>query len=317
MTVSSTLNRATLVGNGVSTDVAIAFPFHQDSDLVVLLVVIATGVQTVKSITTHYTISGSQDAQGHYPNGGTVTMLTAPAVGEYVVVYRDPDRTQQLDLQDLSIFPAESLEAQLDALTMQIQRLADLVNRSLRQPDGDSVSLLELPAKALRALRPFGFDADGHPTVLEALDPSVAITVGSWTPEIQSVLTDDLDIDYTSQVGHFVKIGRMVLVTAELFWDDLQYTTAAGGVRVASSTPGVLPPCWASTGRWFGTAAMTGFDGTTITKLDCMIQPNTDYFIFPATKISVGAGLWIPLVATELLESNGTLLFSCMYDAGA
>lgn len=142
MTVSTTNNRVSYSGNGVTT--AFSFPnkFLSNSDLVVILRVTATGVETVKTITTHYTVTGAGEA-----SGGTVTMVTAPAVGETLTIYRDPSKTQTTDLVENDSLPAETVETTLDKLTMLSQRQQDLVDRSVRLTDGFSSSFNpKLPA---------------------------------------------------------------------------------------------------------------------------------------------------------------------------
>ena len=76
MTIASTTNRVTYTGNGVTTAFAFSYPFFADADLVVIETIIATGVQTTKTLTTHYTISGTTDSLGHYSSGGTVNAVT-------------------------------------------------------------------------------------------------------------------------------------------------------------------------------------------------------------------------------------------------
>lgn len=163
MTIASQLNRITYTGNGSTTAFSVSFPFQSTGDLVVVETIIATGVQTTKTITTHYTVSGSTDSLGYYPNGGTVTAVTAPASTVTWTIYRAPALLQSLNLSENNALPAESLEAQLDYVTMLMQRLHDRVNRSLRQPDGDSADLAVLPAKVTRASTYLAFNAAGDP----------------------------------------------------------------------------------------------------------------------------------------------------------
>ena len=163
MTVASTLNRVSYTGNSVTTAFAVSFPFQSATDLVVVETVIATGVQTTKTITTHYTVSGTPDSLGYYPNGGTVTAVTAPPATVTWTIYRDPAALQSLNLSESNALPAESLEAQLDYLTMLVQRLKDRVDRSLRQPDGDSAAIGILPSKVDRASKYHAYNAAGDP----------------------------------------------------------------------------------------------------------------------------------------------------------
>lgn len=174
MTISSTLNRVSTDGNGATTAYPVSFPFQKQADLIVLSTVIATGVSTTQVITTHYTISGTTNPLGHYPNGGNVNFLVAPASTVRITIYRDPARTQGLDLQDLSTFPAESLEAQLDYVTMLTQRVADLIGRSLRQPDGDNAAIGTLPSSVARASKFQAYDSNGDPIAAAGTSANLA-----------------------------------------------------------------------------------------------------------------------------------------------
>jgi len=168
MTISNRLNRTTLLGNGISTEVPVEFPFHSVDDLVVIETILATGAQTIKALTTHYTVTGAQDALGHYPTGGSVVMATAPAVTVSITVYRDVAALQQVILVENEKIPVKaSIEAPLDRLTMIAQRLIDRVDRTMTQPDGDSANIGSLPAKVVRASRYLGFDGDGNPTMMQ------------------------------------------------------------------------------------------------------------------------------------------------------
>jgi hypothetical protein len=200
LTVSSTLNRISYTGNGVTLAFAVAFPFHAQTDLVVLSTVITTGVQTTKALTTHYTISGTPDALGHYINGGSVDFLVAPAATERITIYRDPTRTQTLDLVANDNLPAESVEAQFDYQTMLIQRVSDLITRSLRQPDGDSANLTTIPSTVDRASKYLGFNAGGNPIAIEAntggaTNGTVIATGSTAARSLANRFTDHLSIE--------------------------------------------------------------------------------------------------------------------------
>lgn len=186
MTIASTLNRVSSDGNGVSTSFPVSFPFHAQADLIVLSTVILTGVQTTKALTTHYTISGTPDALGHYSSGGSVDFLVAPASTERITIYRDPARTQGLDLVENDNLPAESVEAALDYAIMLVQRVADLQGRSLRQPDGDSASIGTLPSKVDRALMFQAYDVNGDPIAAAG----TSANLGPVTAFINTLLDD-------------------------------------------------------------------------------------------------------------------------------
>jgi hypothetical protein len=188
MTISAVVNRASFTGNDSTTAFAFPYPFHAQADLVVVSTVIATGVQTVKALVTHYTISGTADAQGHYPDGGTVNFLTAPASTESITIYRDPALIQSVNLTENDSLPVESaVEAPFDYLTMICQRLSDRLSRALRQPEGDTASIDLLPAKVTRASMYLAFDSDGDPIAADAP------TDTALTSAFIETLLDDVD----------------------------------------------------------------------------------------------------------------------------
>ena len=168
MTIAAQTNRTSITGNGLTTSIPCTFPFTAQTDLVVVETIIATGVQTVKTLTTDYTVTGTVDALGQYPNGGTVVMTVAPASTVTITVYRDVPTTQSVDPVQNDKLPVDSaIEAPLDKLTMIAIRLKERVDRSLHQPDGDSANMTTLPAKTTRASRYMGFDGDGNPTMMQ------------------------------------------------------------------------------------------------------------------------------------------------------
>lgn len=170
MTISSTTNRVSYTGNGVTTAFSFPYKFLANADLVVVETIIATGVQVVKAITTHYTVTGAGD-----PNGGTVTAVAAPASTVTWTIYRDPAITQAVDLVDNDPFdPDDAVETPLDKLTMVAQRLKDRLDRAVRLPEGDTSGVtMVLPAELDRASKVLGFDADGE---LDVYDSASAVT---------------------------------------------------------------------------------------------------------------------------------------------
>ena len=88
MTITSTQNRVSYAGNGAPgvpgvTAFSVPFRFLEDSDLVVLVRVNATGVDTTKTMNTDYQVTGEGGASG------TVTFLIEdgePQTGETLIV---------------------------------------------------------------------------------------------------------------------------------------------------------------------------------------------------------------------------------------
>ena len=58
MTISSTANRISYAGNASTTAFSFPYLFFADNDMVVTIKVDSTGVETFKTISTHYTVRG-------------------------------------------------------------------------------------------------------------------------------------------------------------------------------------------------------------------------------------------------------------------
>lgn len=132
MTVQTDSARKSTDGDGSTVAFAFPYRFLVDADLKVY-VRDANGNETLKTITTDYTVTGAGDGAG-----GTVTFLAAPIVGETVVIIRDPDLLQEIDYSEGDAFPAETHESGLDKLTMVVQRLKDRQDRSFELGETDT-----------------------------------------------------------------------------------------------------------------------------------------------------------------------------------
>lgn len=116
MTITTSYSPITSAGNGVATAIPVTWKFFDATDLVVTKIA-STGVETVQTITTHYTVTGGEDSDGR-PQTGTVTMVTAPAVGETIRITRSTSKLQESTWSESDAFPQATIENALDRLTM-------------------------------------------------------------------------------------------------------------------------------------------------------------------------------------------------------
>lgn len=217
MTISSTVSRVSYSGNGVTTVFSFPYLFLVEADLIVVLRD-ALGVETTKTLTTHYTTSGAG-----VQSGGSVTMLTAPAVGETLVIYRNPSLTQDLDLVDGDPLPVEPVEKRLDKLTMFSQRLADQISRSLVQKETDSAVDLSIPLLADRVSMYAAYDSDGKPIAVTAL----SATLGA-TAFIQTLLDDTTAAIARTTLDAAQKTHSMTAKTTPVSTDEVGIYDTAG-----------------------------------------------------------------------------------------
>lgn len=128
MTVTTTTARNVKNPNGSTTSFPTDFAFEADADLVVTRIVIITGVETLQTLTTDYTVTGGGGAVG------SVEMVSPPPGPglETLVIERSVAFTQSVDYQRNDPFPAEVNETALDKLTFLVQQVFDLIGRSVK-----------------------------------------------------------------------------------------------------------------------------------------------------------------------------------------
>lgn len=188
MTVSSANYRNDYNGNGTTTVFAYNFKI-QDSAQIEVILVSSAGVETTQTLTTHYTLSGVGDA-----GGGNVTMVTAPASGEKLVVRRTMPYIQETDYVSGDPFPAETHEAALDELTMADQAQNEALARCIQAPDQES-SISKLPIISDRASKMAVFTAGGSLSSSDFTTNDVQTLVNSYSSG--SAVSDASAITYT------------------------------------------------------------------------------------------------------------------------
>lgn len=206
MTISSTLNRTEDAGNGVTTAFAFPYPYTDTGDLRVILVVDSTGVGTLQTITTHYTVSAPGAS-------GTVTMVTEPATGETLIILRAVPQTQSSDLITGGNLPADTLEGNDDRSALFAQDLGEKAGRALTLPEdylGAVLAALTNPA-AGQILQ-----VNAGATGIDWVDPLAASVVtsesGTFTATLTGCTTSPTAECAYQRVGNIVTIRIPYLV---------------------------------------------------------------------------------------------------------
>lgn len=166
MTISSTTVRNSYSGDGSTTTFTYTFKIFQDSDIQVIIRA-ANGTETIKTITTHYTVTGAGVS-----TGGTVVFTSGniPTSTQTVVLRRNIPQTQAIDYIANDPFPAESHEEGLDRATMAIQQIQEEVTRSLKLSKTNTMTSTEFTVGAAdRANKILAFDANGEISVAQEL----------------------------------------------------------------------------------------------------------------------------------------------------
>lgn len=176
--------RTSATGSGsVGQVVPFSFPIGSSSDLTVYSRVTATGVETLLTETTNYTVTVSGDS------GGSVTTVTAVATTAQIHIVRQTPKTQTLDLTAGGAFSPENIEDAFDKQTKIAIDAHDKADRSVRFPATDPTSSIsELPSSIDRASKFMSFDSYGKPSASSAIDASL-VTISSFAETI----LDDAD----------------------------------------------------------------------------------------------------------------------------
>src|SRR6056300_2749 len=166
MTISSTTVKNSYSGNGTLDTFNYTFKVFADADLQVIIRD-ASATETVKTLTTHYTVTGAGSA-----SGGTVVFTAGniPSNTETVVIRRASPQTQAIDYIANDPFPAESHEEGLDRSMMAIQQLQEEVDRSIKLSRTNTMNSTEFTiGDTDRANKVFGFDSAGELVVTQEL----------------------------------------------------------------------------------------------------------------------------------------------------
>ena len=137
------------VGQGVTqTSFTVNFEFFAAADLNVFV------DNVLKTITTHYTVSG-----GNGSTGAVAISVTGASGGSTVVITRDIALERTTDFPSSGAFNISSLNTELDKLVAIDADVDDTIGRSIRLQDSDASASMELPLKASRVGTVMAFNA--------------------------------------------------------------------------------------------------------------------------------------------------------------
>jgi hypothetical protein len=178
MTISSTTVKNSYNGDGSTTTFSYTFKIFANSDLQVIIRNNTTATETVKTLTTHYTITGAGSA-----SGGSVifTAGNIPASGETVVLRRAVPQTQAIDYIANDPFPAESHEEGLDRAMMTLQQVQEEVTRSIKLSRTNTMTSTEFTVGSSdRANKVLAFDSSGE----IAITQEIGTFRGNWSTSV-------------------------------------------------------------------------------------------------------------------------------------
>jgi hypothetical protein len=160
--INDTSARAQYTATSGQTVFSVPFEFFSNSDLKVYI------NETLKTITTHYTVTGAG-----VTGGGSVTLTSGATAGAIVTIVRDIPIQRVTDFPLSGPFVVDDLNTDLDRLTAIAQQLETKLTRTVRLDDFDLPNTFQvLPSKTSRAGKIMAFDSNGNVTVGE--------DIGNW-----------------------------------------------------------------------------------------------------------------------------------------
>ena len=235
MTISTTTSRVSYNGNDVTVGFSFPYLFLANADLVVILYD-SLGVGTTQVLDTDYTVTGAGDIAG-----GTVTMTTAPATGEQLVIYREMDLTQEVDYITGDAFPADTHERALDRLTMIAQQLNETLGRSIKVPVSSSLTSLEVEDLVADSAIIVNGTADGlimGPTADEIANAQTYANNASTSAS--NAATSESNAA-TSETNAAASAAAAAAAVSSVAWRDVSYKTFSDTpIAITSTDNGVL-----------------------------------------------------------------------------
>ena len=238
---STTMRTVTANGNGVTTNYTIGFTFQDNDQLRVYSVNSGTGVSTLLlegAGLTKYTITGGDP-------GTTVVMGTAPTSSEFLVILRSSARTQVVNYDENSAFPAEDHEEQLDKLTQVVQEMDFDLGRASRQSPYDTSTVAD--GDILRYdgdLARWGiYDIDSALLGASSGDLATPITVSNGGTGLSTLTANNIVLGNGSNDVLFVAPGTSgnILQSTGTTWESTAalatpITVSNGGTGLATLT---------------------------------------------------------------------------------
>ena len=256
--ISTTTQRVTYTGDDADTTFDFSFQIQQTSDIEVRIRTTATGAEDLQTETTEYSISATNN---NYSSGGTVTMVTAPASTETILIIRKTPETQETSLSDSGRLRLRAIENALDKLTRMIQDHTEQLARTPKIPKTDDTSLTMEAVNSVDRASSFLFWGNDGSLSNSTSGISDATTVSTYGATLVDdataaaarttlLLTDgsaDLAVDQLIMKDPYMDV-RAHLPSGYVTDGTQDYTTEFGTAKTAAVAAGV--PLFIPAGTW-------------------------------------------------------------------
>ena len=174
--ITNVARRVVYTGSAGVGPYAFSFPVLVNTDIAVYK------NTTLLTLTTDYTVTISGTT-----GTGSVTLVVAATGADRITIVGARSIERSTDFVTGGDFFANTLNTELDSETIFIQQIAETAERGLKAPVTDPTSInMTLPFNTTRANKFLSFDADGNPTVNNA----VGTYRGNWAASTAYIVYD-------------------------------------------------------------------------------------------------------------------------------
>ena len=174
--ITNVARRIVYTGSAGVGPYAFSFPILVNTDIAVYK------NTTLLTLTTDYTVTISGTT-----GQGSVTLVSAATGTDRITIVGARSIQRSTDFVTGGDFFANTLNTELDSETIFIQQIAETAERGLKAPVTDPTSInMTLPFNTIRANKFLSFDADGNPTVNNA----VGTYRGNWAASTAYIVYD-------------------------------------------------------------------------------------------------------------------------------
>jgi hypothetical protein len=165
MTVTTASSRVDYLGAASVGPYSVPFRFFAAGDLEVIRT--TAGVETVLANVTDYSVTGVGNKLG-----GTITLVTALAVGSTLTIRRVIDLTQESSLRNQGTFHRETVEDMVDRTVMMVQQIDEVDARRMVLPVGTDPTVVSAVLPVPTANRALFWNASATAIESRVLDDS-------------------------------------------------------------------------------------------------------------------------------------------------
>ncbi len=244
-----------ITASGGEVNLDFDFPIYEKAHLRIIRT--RAGVDADLVLDTDYTIATNQLELT--AGGRAVLLVAATAADRYSLLLNVPE-SRTTDFNAAGDFFASTLNRELDLEMQAIQGLRRDIDKSARLPDSSTLTSLALPTPSANKVLAWNTAADGLENVtpntgayltvsayaLTLLDDTTAaaarttlgvdaVSSGTWTPVITFSTPGDLAVTYSPQLGNYIKIGKLVILSFNVTAATFTYTTASGSLQITGA----------------------------------------------------------------------------------